>query len=394
MNDITSTYNALTIVSAMMFGDDEKDQDRARWYGPGQIACVCDGVTSSPCSGRGAELVTLFAPIIFDGNNKDKLKTICDLLIALREEYMHSDLIIPEGKPPAMQDTLKKVTQEKRATSFQTTVVSLKIVCKEKTVTADIIKCGDSAFFAFSHKGELLSSSLTHNICMNGSKQNKRNNISSSFNSMSFNPGSQILVRVEGLLSSFESLAKKAQVKNKHLNNWMLCTPIEVCNKGMNLPDMSSSPMLTFSLKPSDYLLLPKYLYGRKLKSDGQRYYILDYSSTIRILSEEGIRISNSKIAQRGSTTVVLPDHLQGGYVEFYKDSFPLGTNFVLCSDGFYNCFYDAKYIWQWLRDNSRALSHSDEKQSLLRRLHNQLNDKGGDDDISFVWAYPRKKDD
>ena len=43
-NDISTItgYTALTVVSPLMYGDDRKDQDRALWYGPGQIACVCD----------------------------------------------------------------------------------------------------------------------------------------------------------------------------------------------------------------------------------------------------------------------------------------------------------------------------------------------------------------
>ena len=68
LNNIAATrgYTALTVVSPMMFGDDRKDQDRALWYGPGRIACVCDGVSSSPDSGKAAELVTLMAPVLFN----------------------------------------------------------------------------------------------------------------------------------------------------------------------------------------------------------------------------------------------------------------------------------------------------------------------------------------
>ncbi len=388
-----NTYNALTIVSAMMLGDDKKDQDRARWYGPGQVACVCDGLTSSPCSGQGAKLVTSFAPIIFDDDSEDKIQTMCNLLMALREEYQQSDLIIPDGTSPAMQDVLRKVVQEKRASSFQTTMVAMKIVRYEKTVTANILKCGDSAFFAFSHEGELLTSSLTHNPYKNRSIENKRNNSSFSFDGMSFGPGYQILVRVEGLLSHCKALAQQTQIRYKHLKNWLVCTPIEVCGLGTYPIDKGASALPRLFLRPADHLLLPKYLYGTQLTSKGQRYRVLDYSSTIRVLSAEGIGASRSRIAQRGSTTIVLPDHFYGGYVESYQDTFPLGTHFVLCSDGFYSGFSDAGSLWKWLRGNARALLHKDGKKAVLKRLHSDLEAKGGDDDISFVWAYPRKAD-
>ncbi len=388
----TNTYTALRIVSPLMFGEDEKDQDRARWYGPGQIVCVCDGVKSSPCSGRGAELVTLFAPIMYDGKNEDNLRTICNLLMTLREEYQQSETVFPDGTSPAMQKILRKVMQEKKATSFQTTLVAAKLVCSEKAVSAHILKCGDSAFFAFSDEGELLSSSLTHGPHNNRAAKGKRIQ-SPLFDGMSFGPGDQILVRIEGLLSNDKDLAQRAQIKYKHLKNWLVCTPIEICGCGARPIEKRSPALRRLSLRPAGRLLVPRYLYGTQLTSKGKRYRVLDYSSTIRVISMEGAGAKQNKITQRGSVTMVLPDHFYRGYVESYEDRFPLGTQFVLCSDGFYSGFSDARCLWEWIRNNASALSHKDERQPVLKRLHSQVNAKSGDDDISFVWAYPSKSD-
>ena len=215
-------YDALTIVSPMMFGEDEKDQDRARWYRHGQIACVCDGVSSSPHSDRAAEMVVSYAPVMFDGRGPDNLRTICDLLMARRREYQQSEITFPKGISPAMRDTLQKVIWEKQAISFQTTLVAAEITCSEKAVSVHILKCGDSAFFAFSGQGELLSSSLTSGP-NNTAIWNKPDNRSRPFDGMSFGPGNQILVRIEGFLSNHRELAQRTQIQDKHLRNWLVC---------------------------------------------------------------------------------------------------------------------------------------------------------------------------
>jgi hypothetical protein len=79
-------YAAIVVVSPLVHGEDKKDQDRARFFEPGQSACLCDGVTSSPDSAQAAELVTSFAPTLFQGNVAERLGVLCDLLMALRQE--------------------------------------------------------------------------------------------------------------------------------------------------------------------------------------------------------------------------------------------------------------------------------------------------------------------
>ncbi len=377
-------YSAVTIVSGMIFGEAKKDQDRARWYGPDQIACVCDGVTSSPQSGRAAELVTQFAPIMYGSNNKNNLQTICDLLINLRKEYQQSEAVLPESISTSMKKMLHKIMQEKKAISFQTTMTAAKFECMNKTVTANILRCGDSAFFAFSGEGELLSSSLNFN---------PDNNNSSLYDSFYFRSGDQLLVRFEGLLSNNEDLAKNSRIKKEHTKNWLVCNPIEICSCNTNTLEECSWNLPKLSLNKTDHLLIPKFLYGTQLFSKGERYFVLDYSSAIRVISSNKPYPEQQKIIQRGSTTEVLPDHFYQDRIESYKDCFPVKTHFVLCSDGFYNSFSEAKHMCDWLQDNARLLKNPEKRQPVLRELHSNLNSKTGDDDISFIWIYPKSEE-
>ena len=94
-------------------------------------------------------------------------------------------------------------------------------------------------------------------------------------------------------------------------------------------------------------------------------------------------------IAQYGSTTMVLPDHFYCGYYDYFQDRFPLGTHFILASDGFYSAFSDSKDLWNWLQDNKQLLADKTKSREILEQLHSTLSVKTSDDDISFVWAYP-----
>ena len=69
-------YTALVFVSPMIDAGESKNQDRARWYGHGQIGGVFDGVSNSPESAKAAELGTTFLPIMFNG--KPDLDAFCN----------------------------------------------------------------------------------------------------------------------------------------------------------------------------------------------------------------------------------------------------------------------------------------------------------------------------
>jgi hypothetical protein len=208
---------------------------------------------------------------------------------------------------------------------------------------------------------------------------------------MKYGPGHQILVRIEGQFSKYRFLGKLAGIKDKHFKNWLVCKPVDVCKASQNPSDEDLLDPHSIYLKPTDRLIVPKYLYGKELISNGQQYRVLDYSSTIRPVAATGANTPVNHINQQGFTTLALPDHYYHGCVESFQDRFPPQMQFVLCSDGLYNCFSDTSSLWKWLRGNSGALLNKDGRIAVLERLHSKLATKGGDDDISFVWIYPRK---
>ena len=110
-----SPYGAMTMVSPMMLGEEQKDQDRARFFGPGLVGCVCDGVTSSPHSTQAAERVASFAPILFEKDIRARLRTICDLLMAYRREFQATDLAMPYEMSEPMRVMLTQALREKQA---------------------------------------------------------------------------------------------------------------------------------------------------------------------------------------------------------------------------------------------------------------------------------------
>ena len=383
-------YTALTIVSPLQNGEDSKDQDRARFYESGQIACVCDGVTNSPDSEKGAELIKELIPAIFQKDIPARLEMLCDLLKAKRQESLLKEVHVSSDIPPAMHDTIKRIIHQKREFGFQSTLVAAKLTTKKNNVLAKVLKCGDSAFFAFSPVGQLLSSTLHYD---NSETSNSRVKLigTPEAKAISFGPGDDILVRVEGLLSKHKTLAQNADINSEHAQNWLLCTPLDSC-KSQSDPDtknFTDLKVLRFTSK--DLLLVPKYLYGRTLTSDKKIYHNLYYSSSIKPIYT-GKSATINRFSNKGSATKVLPDHFYNGNYDLYQDSFPLGTNFLLCSDGFYSCFDDWPQLWNWLSEHNNELQNEETRESVLKQLHLTLFNKCGDDDISFVWATPGKE--
>lgn len=75
------------------------------------------------------------------------------------------------------------------------------------------------------------------------------------------------------------------------------------------------------------------------------------------------------------------------------QDRFALDTHFVLTSDGFYGCFENPADLWSWLIRHREGLQDPPERQELLDALHHTLQEGHSDDDISFVWVFPRQSD-
>ena len=394
LNHISTTvaYKGLSIVSPMMFGDERKDQDRARWFEPGQIACVCDGVSSSPNAAEAATLVTSFIPAVFSGNNHERLTMLCDQLMACRQECQQNSIVLSDDTPQAMRDMLTKIVQKKRLKSFQTTIIAAQFISSEEGITANVFKCGDSACFACSSEGELLTSSLA--VSAEGQDREKslegKQHVSFVPKRIAFGPGTEILVRVEGQLSQCQRLAQQSGIESKYWVNWLVCAPVDSCQTDNQKLHENLSDLRALSLKPSDRLLVPKYLYGTQLTCRGQKYRVLRYSSTMRLLLAPETPASIKSFNEHSPTTMVLPDHFYCGCYDLFQDQFPPQTHFVLCSDGFYGSFPGWQQLWTWLQENAVGLNDDEQREEILHQLHSDLHARSGDDDISFVWVCPK----
>jgi len=381
MDPVKVPYTGVVAVSPAVFVDEEKNQDRARFFGPDQVACVCDGVTTSPRAAEAAELITSLAPALFQGNTRERMGMACDLLMSRRIQFQATCPSLAEGMSEAMQAMLRQVLRKNQAISFQTTMVAVKVRADTAKVIIDLLRCGDSAFFAFSGDGELLNSSLHQP----SGHQNNCRPLSHS-HQMTFGPERQILVRVEGPLSGHEDLARNSGIDAKYLRNWFVCTSVEVGrDSGNDQPVHPQSLVITTGTR----LLVPRYLYGHQLESEGREYRCLDYSSTIRILPTSPPTVRADRVEHRGSATAVLPDHFYGGHFEHLEDQFPADTQFVLCSDGFYSAFATTSELWTWLRRSKSALEAGQEQASPFTELHERLRERSGDDDMSLVWTSP-----
>jgi hypothetical protein len=289
-----------------------------------------------------------------------------------------------------MRQMLRNVLRNKKAESFQTTIVAAQLNRDQSAVSVKVVRCGDSALFAFSPEGELLTSSLASSLPYKptpAARAGHRRSPQCS-GTMSFGPGTEVLVRIDGPLAVDRHLAQIAGISPEHVGNWIVCTPVDSshCRKtGGQTASHSHAPLLE-----DDRLLVPRYLYGKLLTSGEDQYLILRYSSSIRVVSLGQPLRQLEGFGTGGSSTLVLPDHFYSGAFECFQDTFPHRTHFLLCSDGFYGAFSDWPHLYQWLHDNASLLQQDDRRTDLLQQLHTQLNDRKGDDDISFVWAQPK----
>lgn len=368
----------------MYDGQEAKNQDRAVWYPSIQTACECDGVTSSPFSAEAAELITNFSPALFPDNIPSRLRVICDLLTFRRNEKIDSTFNLPQQISPSMQKMLQNAVQQKIMHSFQTTMVAANFVTEDQVV-ARVIRCGDSIFIAFDSSGQLLTSSPS-NTKVSEVKKAHRGDISSQCN-IDFGPGDEMLAKVLCTVSNQPQLGMRLGIDTKYMNNWLLCTALDRCSRNSKEIVTKES---SINLKNGDYMIVPKYLTGTVINTEFCNYIRFPYSRTIRFLNNLP---ENVDFKQHGSATFVLPDHFYTGNWTYFQDRFPLDTNFVLATDGFYNCFNNSEDMWLWLNKHRENLKSTRRQELLMKMLHHNLHKKHGDDDISFVWVYPKQMD-
>jgi serine/threonine protein phosphatase PrpC len=99
------------------------------------------------------------------------------------------------------------------------------------------------------------------------------------------------------------------------------------------------------------------------------------------------------RLEHRSPFTAVLPDsydpETNNVLVDFRE--YPEDVHLLLCSDGFYDGFASFKEIREWLQEHRAELINSELRDKCLSELHGRLNQKKGDDDISFIWLHPIK---
>lgn len=381
-------YDAITVMSPMYDGDEKKDQDRAVWSFAALTGCVCDGVTSSPYSREAAEMITKLASAILSGDIRTQLGMASNLLKIWREERLIAGIELPANTPEQMRTMLHQAALENLKRSYQTTMVAARLIPGKNAVTVITVRCGDSIFLAYGPDGRLLTAShpdvesLTHHDSKLGP------NIIERGTEITFGPGDELMAKVLCHCNDHIESRIPPIIKSTRMPNWLVCSVLDKCNEGGD--DTSVSNHSTIKLRLGDLLLVPRHLAA--VADDYKRgtYIRFIYSRLIRSLKTGTTLPLPVDFQKAGSTTAVLPDHFYTGHWTHFEDRFPLDTSYVLASDGFFSCFNDPNSLWLWLQKHNQKLLTEQGQAQLMAGLHRFLRKNSSDDDISFVWIYPK----
>jgi len=383
-----SDYRAITVVSPMCEEGEQKNQDRAYWFPSESVGVVCDGVTTSPSAEKAAEFVARFCKVLFNGSIRERLNVLADLLVEQRLEETRREIALPAGTSPAMQNMLASVAKENAAHGFQTTVVAMSTVASNGVVRTQVVQCGDSAFFALSPDGSLLTASIGMSQWgASGARSGDPADAQTGGHEIPFGPGDELLAKVVGSGKNRQDLLKDEGIRTPE--SWMLCRPIELRSHSKEITPGSKGHGVKLLLGQGDLLLAPKYLATPSRDQRFIGYCVLPFARMIRVVRPEAARQSALRFDHAGSVTAVLPDDFYTDHWQHFEDRYPPDTHFVLASDGFYRAFTDVGELWEWLKAAQSHLLDPTRRDGLLDALHTQLRARSSDDDISFVWAYP-----
>lgn len=89
--------------------------------------------------------------------------------------------------------------------------------------------------------------------------------------------------------------------------------------------------------------------------------------------------------------TAVLPDSYDEAKSHILVEALEVANDvhLLLCSDGFYDGFKNFREVLDWLHEHRDELRDSAACDLCTRDLHQRLEQKKGDDDISFIWLLP-----
>ena len=157
-------YEALFLSSPASGEDGVKDQDRTAWDPQRLIACVCDGLTTTPYSTNAAEHLCLRLSEIMAGPQHSILPamhTVCGELLEMRAQSINKPLLFDDAVPPVLHEMLRDVAMRDRQISFQSTAALLRITeTPDSEHVARAFWCGDTGIFVFRHDGKLAWSNL------------------------------------------------------------------------------------------------------------------------------------------------------------------------------------------------------------------------------------------
>jgi len=241
---------------------------------------------------------------------------------------------------------------------------------------ADVIRCGDSGFFAFSGTGHLLAQSPARSKESRTPKEE-----SSQFDQgiLRFGPGDQLLVKAEGSLKDIPEYCDDAVTGQLQASNWIVCQPIDQVDRTSRSDDRDK-----YVITKNDRLLVPRYLLGNALVGSNDYRQIRFHRAVRRVGDRRPTALTDARVA-----TEALPDHADGTGVEYFRELYPSDAHFLLASDGLFEAFDTAEELWSWLNANQSDLEEPDRQTHLVEALHNRLRARKGDDDISFVWIRP-----
>ncbi len=388
MSSQETPYDALVVVSPACLTGETKNQDRASWTPSLAIACVSDGVSTSPFAAQGAVLVVDSAPALFldEHGPQAPIRVISDLLVARRLEAKRSPLKVAPGTSSALAKMLEDAARDVLEHSFQATLIAASFLRADDTTVANVVCVGDSAFFAFSPDGELLRSSL------GADRQGAAPDALAVTGGMRFGPGDELLCKILGDASAMPNLAADAGIRPGSAGRWLVCLPIDRCQAPATPTHTDPKPkaLPICSLHPGEPFLVPRYMVDMVRDAALPGYCRVRYSTSVRFAGAAP-KATVLTFDEKGSATAVLPDHFYTGQWTHFRESFPDDTHFILCSDGFYTAFADPQDVWGWLRQNRNRLHSDTERPGLMEALHRQLHSRHSDDDMSFVWVYPEK---
>ncbi len=153
-----------TAIQVMSHGHEDgfpKDQDRISWFQDSRIACVCDGVSTSPYAAEAAAEVAKNAHYLFDNNHGlGPVQVIAKLsahLRSCREAAHNKPLSVAVNVPEQMQAIILEQARKKLRYSYQTTIVAAQLnVDDQALLHVNLFQCGDSQLLVFAHDGRLL----------------------------------------------------------------------------------------------------------------------------------------------------------------------------------------------------------------------------------------------